>query len=206
MDTVLSLNYKPPNPKIESLAGINDHVFILHDILTDYECDAIIDIAEGTGFKIAGFYTDDKGEAAYVDADKRRSMRCILDSAEFAERLWKRIEHGILKQLPGGLVAKRINERLRILKYTEGDYFIMHRDGNYTTPDMSEISQYTILIYLNDDYQGGFTTYYDAQTKPGVAVMPRKGMVVLQHQKCLHRVPPLISGTKYAIRTEVMYG
>jgi prolyl 4-hydroxylase len=205
MDSVLNPNYTVPTTKLEMLEGIRDHVFILDNILTEYECDEIIDIAENTGFKIAGIYTDENGETL-VDTTKRRSLRCILDSAEFADRLWKRIQHGIFQKLPGGLVAKRLNDHLRILKYTAGDSFVMHRDGTYVTPDMTESSQYTVLIYLNTDYEGGFTTYYNAAESAGVPVIPKKGSVVIQHQKCLHGVPPLISGTKYALRTEVMYG
>jgi prolyl 4-hydroxylase len=206
MDTALSLKYKPQSQKATPLAGISDHVFILEDTLSEYECDTIISVAEDAGFKIAGIYTDESGENTIIDTSKRRSMRCILDSAEFADRLWRRIQHGVIQKLPMGLVAKRLNERLRILKYTQGDSFVMHRDGNYMTPDGKEISQYTVLIYLNDGYEGGYTTYYNSATEPGVPVIPKKGSVVIQHQSCLHSVPPLISGTKYALRTEVMYG
>ena len=204
MDTVLSPTYIPPNQTIECLAGINDHIFILHTILRETECDAIIDLAENTGFKIAGIYTDADGETI-IDTNKRRSMRCILDSAEFSKLLWKRIQHGSIHRFPNGLVAKRLNEHLRILKYTEGDSFAIHKDGNYLTPDMSEISQYTVLVYLNDDYEGGFTTYYNTAEEAGIPIIPKKGSVVIQHQKCLHNVPSLISGIKYALRTEIMY-
>jgi prolyl 4-hydroxylase len=206
MDTVLQREYKVPNPVLECLRGIHDHVFILHDVLTEAECDAIIFEAEDAGFKIAGVYTDESGENTLVDTDKRRSKRCILDSAGFADRLWRRIQHGIVQRLPMGLVAKRLNERLRILKYAPGDMFVKHRDGNYMTPDGKEISQYTVLVYLNDGYEGGYTTYYNTADGPGVPVIPKKGSVVIQHQSCLHSVPPLVSGIKYALRTEVMYG
>jgi predicted 2-oxoglutarate/Fe(II)-dependent dioxygenase YbiX len=205
MDTILSKTYKPES-KIQFIEGIHDHVFLLENILTDHECDEIIFASEDAGFKIAGIYTDESDDKTIVDTNKRRSQRCILDSAEFANRLWGRIQHAVIPRLPMGLVAKRLNERLRILKYTPGDMFVMHRDGNYMTPNMSEISQYTVLVYLNDEYEGGFTTYYNSAGEAGVPVIPKKGSVVIQHQSCLHCVPPLISGIKYAMRTEVMYG
>lgn len=206
MDNVLQKDYKGSNSTIEYLSGIYDHVFILENVLTETECDEIIFEAEDAGFKIAGFYTDDAGEATYIDTEKRRSKRCILDSAGFADRLWKRIQHAVIPRLPVGLVAKRLNEHLRILKYAPGDTFVMHRDGNYMTPDGKEISQYTVLVYLNDNYEGGYTTYYNSPDGIGVPVIPKRGSVIIQHQSCLHSVPPLISGIKYALRTEVMYG
>lgn len=205
MDTALRKSYTlSSNPRF--LSGIHDHVFVLENVLTEDECNEIIDIAEDTGFKIAGLYTDDSGETTYVDTEKRQSKRCILDSDEFANRLWKRIQHAIVPKLPAGLVAKRLNERLRILKYTPGDRFVTHRDGTYLTPDGRELSQYTVLIYLNDDYEGGYTTYFNSPDGPGIPILPKTGSVVIQHQSCLHSVPPLVSGTKYALRTEVMYG
>jgi hypothetical protein len=79
MDSVLQKDYKGPTPTIEYLSGIHDHVFVLHDVLTEAECDEIIFEAEDAGFKIAGFYTDEASEATYVDTEKRRSKRCSLE-------------------------------------------------------------------------------------------------------------------------------
>lgn len=205
MDNVLDYMYKNDNQTITHLAGINDHVFILDGVLTEHECDEIIKLSEHSGFKVAGLYTDEEGDTV-VDTSTRQSMRCVFNSVNFACTLWNRIQHAIIKRLPIGLVAKRLNDCLRILKYKEGDFFAMHRDGRYMPPDMSEVSQYTVLIYLNDNYDGGFTTYYNSPNDVGVPIIPKKGSVVIQHQGCLHSVPPLISGTKYVLRAEVMYG
>lgn len=65
-----------------------------------------------------------------------------------SNRLWKeKLEEG------GGVepVAKlsRLNERLRFLRYGEGQFFQPHYDGQYWTPDKKEVSYYTLQIYLN---------------------------------------------------------
>jgi hypothetical protein len=46
-------------------------------------------------------------------------------------------------------VLTRLNERLRFLKYTPGQFFKPHYDGCYFTEDKSEASYMTLQIYLN---------------------------------------------------------
>lgn len=46
-------------------------------------------------------------------------------------------------------VLTRLNERLRFLKYTPGQFFKPHFDGCYYTDDKSEASYMTLQIYLN---------------------------------------------------------
>ena len=63
----------------------------------------------------------------------------------------------------------------------------------------------TILIYLNDNYIGARTcTNKDKKTIIG-EIEPKPGLVYMTVQDILHSVPNLISGTKCAIRTELMY-
>ena len=197
----------PPVP----LAGISGFVQCLEGVVTPRECHAIVAAAEASGFDRAGFYTDSSTGAPVVVESIRKSQRCIMDSAPFAAALWARIRHAVPSRLPNGLYARRLNERLRILKYLPGDEFKPHRDGSYGTPDGTEIGQLTVLLYLNDGYVGGHTTYFNAPEDVGhperaVPVTPAAGAVVIQDQALFHAVPPLQTGVKYALRTEVMYG
>ena len=51
-----------------------------------------------------------------------------------------------------------INPRFRFLKYNNGDYFTKHTDEHYKN-DKNEISLITVLIYPNNDYEGGNTKF-----------------------------------------------
>jgi hypothetical protein len=64
----------------------------------------------------------------------------------------------------------RLNERLRFLKYMFGMYFRDHCDGNYVTPDGSEVSFLTVRIYLNGD--GGVQQITDDDGEATTASMP----------------------------------
>ena len=64
----------------------------------------------------------------------------------------------------------------------------------------------TILIYLNDDYQGANTKFFsDSYDKIGLSLKPTNGMVCIMQQNIEHEVPKIERGIKYVIRTELMY-
>lgn len=116
----------------------------------------------------------------------------------------------------------RLNERLRFLKYTKGMYFRPHGDGSYVTPDGSEISFLTVHIYLNGSairdvtdeqdledseksLRGGATRFfgyghneYDVNPQTGACL-------IFQHRSLLHSGEEVEQGTKYTIRTDIMY-
>ena len=77
-----------------------------------------------------------------------------------------------------------------------------------------QLSRLTFLIYLNDDFDGGHTTFLiPAAEEEGVLnafpVSPvRGGVLVFPHGTCaapLHEGSPVLSRCKYVVRTEVEY-
>ncbi|KAJ5826119.1 hypothetical protein N7474_003257 [Penicillium riverlandense] len=125
----------------------------------------------------------------------------------------------------------RLNERLRFLRYEGGEYFRPHWDAKYRAPD-GDISYYTIHLYLNGEGDqdvdellkaqekgesnpaptgkllGGATSfmpsYEDAANQ--VRVFPRTGSVLIfQQNDLLHSGDPIFKGTKYTMRTDIMY-
>ena len=149
-----------------------------------------------------------------------------------------------------GLAGKRyifnlagLNGRLRFLKYVGGEYFRPHCDGKYRTPDGSEISFYTIQLYLSgegeegqdmkefaemqrkesegkdiapgsgkradqDKLLGGATSFMPAweRAEQAVRVWPKTGRVlVFQQNNLWHGGDSVYRGTKYTVRTDVMY-
>lgn len=185
--------------------GVHGFLYVLENVCSTAECDALIAAAETRGFETAGFYNDADGKPVVVESI-RKSQRVMIDMPEFAAMLFERVKHGLPARLNNGLTLKGLNERMRILKYLPGDEFKRHTDGNYMTPDGAQISQITLLLYLNSGYEGAHTTYYNHGEDVGISVHPKCGSVVLMDQRLIHEVPPLRSGIKYALRTDVMYG
>ena len=136
--------------------------------------------------------------------NKRKSERCLINDTSFADKLL----HRIIKFIPNkynNMILHSINYKLKFLKYCKGDYFTRHYDGNNISENGSK-SQISILIYLNNDYEGAYTTFFkDKEDFNGFIIKPSIGMVCLMDQKIEHEVNALINGNKYVIRTDLMY-
>jgi hypothetical protein len=205
---------RPNNLKFESLGlqfhGSSAFAGIIRNVFTRSECEQMIALTERLGYEEA-LVNVGYGRQMFMP-DIRKGWRCIVDSHMYAEELWQRVKSLIppLSDLPttqrraeAGWVISGLNERLRFLKYTPGDYFKPHQDGSYTTPDKTATSFYTLQLYLNDGFQGGATRFFcdnDVMTD----CVPEAGMVLLFEHRLMHEGSLLEAGDKYVIRTDVM--
>lgn len=165
----------------------------------------------------------------------RNSDRIIWDTQEIADRLWARIqtvpevkEKLTVYQQGRGPKASTwgfhcVNERLRFLKYGTGQFFNGHCDGEYRPPKGDDgtvfCTKFTIHLYLNDskneadpngpaaDLEGGATSFLselDDHTK--LDVDPKVGRVLIfQHRFLYHCGAEVEKGTKYTLRTDIVY-
>lgn len=246
----------PPIPEYKkSFAAVIDN------FMTEDECQELLGLAEQST-------EDGKWERAMINigngkqamaTDYRNCGRIIFDSPDIADRLLARLKPFFeswdmvtLQNKLGvtGLAGRknifnltRLNERLRFLKYIGGEYFRPHCDGNYRTPDGSEISFYTIQLYLSGEGEegqdlkefakrqknelkgkdiksedgkgadqgkllGGATSFMASWELPDQAVRfwPKTGRVlVFQQNNMWHGGDSVYGGTKYTVRTDVMY-
>lgn len=180
----------------------NYYVEIIDNVLTKEECDSLINKIEEKGFEDA--LINDGGHQRYVPY-VRNSKRCIIDDKEIANMIYSRIKN----KLPIVFNNKKligINERLRFLKYNEGEYFKGHFDGNYITPDNLQISQITLQLYLNENFEGGETTFINPYNDEDLGkYIPKTGSVLLFQHDMYHEGSTLLKGIKYAMRTDIMF-
>lgn len=212
----------------------NNYAVVLDNVLTPSECAAWLVAAENhadpAGWERAMINVGGGRQELY--ADVRNCGRIIWDDRELMARLWARIEPFVIEEI-GELKDKplvtgfgpkkrneiwkmtRLNERMRFLKYVGGEYFKAHEDGTYVTPDGKERSYYTLHLYLNEKnhenpLEGGATTFmfdwnYET-TSSRVDVEPKAGRVLLfQHRDMMHCGDDVRRGTKYTMRTDIMY-
>lgn len=183
---------------------------LLRNVLTPKECHAIIKRADSKGYHTPSVH----------DANSRD--RCIIDDAQLAERIYQNIlsklkDHPDLRRkvvnwkLRGKQYAVGCNERLRVLRYNPGCQFKPHFDGSYIRGNEAgswregETSEVTVLVYLNEGYEGGQTNFLDRRGTVGLGVEAQRGSVLLFEHMCNHEGAKLKQGHKYVLRTEVMY-
>lgn len=188
----------------------------LPQIFSAEECRSLIDATESLG------YGDALVNIGYgrqiLETEIRNSSRCMVDSTALACCIFDRISQWLPPTWRGRRL-EGLNERMRFLRYYPGQYFRPHMDGTYTRPydggsQSGDRSFLTLLLYLNDDYTGGATTFLvdkvDPNTQGGlklheVPVPPETGMVLVHQHDIMHESPTLEAGVKYVIRTDVMY-
>ena len=142
----------------------NSHSFTLDNLLIPEECEFYIQECEKVGFQTLS----NKFPAYY-----RVNDRVLTLSHEIADAIFSRIEplltrHDVIRIRPIGFGNEgswrpiRLNECIKIMKYSSGGHFTPHFDGPWV-PREDESSVYTVVIYLNTNYTGGQTKFIDEQ-------------------------------------------
>ena len=138
----------------------------------------------------------------------RNNDRMVFDDAELAGEMWARV-HSFLPTLDGQ-IACGVDSQLRIYRYSLGQQFKRHKDGAVTN-ESGQTSKLSYLIYLNDDCDGGSTTFRDYRDVNGTRekiefiVMPATGTALLFRHERWHEGTPVVTGAKYVLRTDVFY-
>lgn len=136
----------------------NRTCFALKGVLSPPECEALIADTESRGYEDALISTYG---GQVMDKTVRNSGRVMVDDEKTAKDWFGRIAPHLPPSIGrGGHVAEAgarklvgLNERLRYLRYSPGEYFAPHQDGSYRRPDGSESSLLTLMVYLNTSDQ-----------------------------------------------------
>jgi len=188
------MSQKTLNTSDIGITHIGAGIFTINNFLSPSECAALIADSEAIGYSEAVIATDDGDQ---LRKDVRNNDRILHDNQALANRLFERALPFLPAELDGWHPAG-CNERLRFYRYTPGQYFAWHQDGTFRR-SATEESFLTFILYLNDDYAGGATEF------AWETVRPVTGMVLVFPHRQRHRGAPVLSGTKYVLRTDVMY-
>lgn len=169
-------------------------IFLIHDFLSDAECQEHIGNSEKIGYSEAVISTDE-GEKIYKDA--RNNDRIVYDNPTLAVALFERALPFLPEDIRGWKPAG-FNERFRFYRYRDEQFFKLHLDGTFRR-DNREESALTFMMYLNDDFSGGETDFVWDK------VVPKKGMALVFPHRLNHQGTSVTSGVKYVLRTDVMY-
>jgi hypothetical protein len=181
------------------------NVGTIAEFLTPAECDEYIEFAEAKGFEEAPVSTT---RGMVMMKDVRNNERLMIDDVDRAQQLYRRLADHLAPRFDKKWHPIGLNERLRVYRYDVGQQFNWHLDGYFERPT-GERSFFTFMVYLNEDFEGGATSFRERQHDPAVSaeyrVTPKKGMALLFHHPIEHRGDPVIDGRKYVLRTDVMY-
>ncbi|MBL4799929.1 MAG: 2OG-Fe(II) oxygenase [Oleispira sp.] len=181
--------------------------FQLLNVFSKKECQAFIDTTEALG------YLPDAPVSLARNIRHNDNVTWVVDETT-DQLIWQRCGH-----LFEGQKAVGINARFRFYRYKEGDFFKFHTDGAWpgsrvidqqlignAYPD--RYSEMTFLIYLSEDFDGGATRFrvnrndVDIRTPAGSVLCFPHGTHPLHR---VHSSVPITRGTKYIIRSDVLF-
>jgi len=168
----------------------------VENFFTSEECKGFIDFSEKEGYS-ESLIRSKEGEV--MNKEIRDNDRVIWDRPEVASQLWELVKD-LVPQDVDGFKPVGLNTRFRFYRYKDGQQFKPHIDGPYKI-DEDNKSKITMLIYLNDGFVGGNTTL----VLEGQEIEPKEGKLFLFEHKIMHCGRPVTEGTKYVLRTDVMY-
>ncbi|KAI3394830.1 hypothetical protein diail_2167 [Diaporthe ilicicola] len=203
---------------------------LLRDVLSPDECGRIVGAAEAIGFapdapvRPGG---DDEGENSVL----AHNFYWVADE-EFCRGIWARVGPFVPERV-GGRKVRGLNRRFRVYRYVPGAEYRAHIDGAWPPsgilPDdtyqydaspegAKQSSLFTFLIYLNDEFEAGETTFFLPAAREGALnaypVRPVQGSVAMfphgeAEGSLLHEGTGVRRGArpsaKYVIRTDVEY-
>lgn len=169
-------------------------IWTIENFLSQQECQGLIALSEERGYdeaqvNVSGIQTTLK--------TVRNNSRLFYEDKSLAQNYWQRLKP--FSPVVGGITPIGLNELFRFYKYTTTQRFKRHRDGSFIR-DNNECSKVTFLIYLNDDYKGGETWFKDT------TITPKTGMALCFYHELWHEGFEIKAGTKYALRSDIMYG
>lgn len=175
---------------------LHPDVFTLEAFLSSDECIKWVNKANQICFEEAMIQTGEGRQV--INKQVRNNERHLFFDEALAETLWNRLKPYFPDKI-GLYTPIGLNEMFRIYKYTQGQRFKMHKDGSYKRND-KEFSLYSLVIYLNANFIGGQTTF-----RKLCSVLPEEGKALLFYHPLKHEGKEIISGTKYVLRTDIMF-
>jgi hypothetical protein len=214
LDTEVAANIKRID--IDAVPG----AFQLLNVISRQECEHIVELTESLG------YLPDAAVSLPRSVRHNNSLTWVVDDTT-NDIIWHRCQSLMTDEqdIFRGKQALGLNGRYRFYRYQSGDYFSPHTDGAWpgskvierqlvTNAFSDRWSQLTFLLFLSDAYEGGHTEFHRRTGNTGeISVVsirtPIGGVLCFPHGlhplHCLHSSEAISSGTKYIIRSDVLF-
>lgn len=172
----------------------SEYIYSIENFWSVSKCNEFIQRSESIGYQEALIQTD-FGQKRLEQV--RNNQRVLFTDNDLAHEIWDELKPYCPATI-GNSEVVGLNELFRFYKYEKGQMFQKHRDQSFIRNER-ESSYYTLLIYLNDDFEGGATSFNLLE------LTPKKGTALVFLHNLEHEGKVLISGTKYVLRTDIMY-
>jgi hypothetical protein len=199
--------FDPEQMQFTKIDEIKDG-YIIYNGFSDEECQYLIKNIK---------YDQD---VVFTNSNKevyRKNLRTETDYPKLSEKIYNRIKHFLPQKYvieedvdefgtfsKGEWEPSYLNPKIRICKYLNEGFFKPHYDGCYVI-NQHERSFFTLMFYLNEDYEGGETSFLTKDDlKTIFSIKPKKGMMIFFPQDIYHEGKAVV-GEKYIFRTDIVF-
>ncbi|KAL7531601.1 hypothetical protein ACHAWF_003841 [Thalassiosira exigua] len=199
--------------------------FVIDNCFGAEECQHLIHLADklsrsGFQYVTEATHTDDDGVTHKVKLQEPNKHKLsVFEHPPTLDKLWHIMKPMILPHIQSFIEntqcgqALGLNPRMRVLRYDSSDNDVFEPHFDATTRVGSMTSLLTVLIYLNDGggehFDGGETCFMDSispkRIDTATKITPVTGRVVLFEHDLYHSSAPPKLGTKYVLRTDVLF-
>jgi hypothetical protein len=195
----------PPTSPLLLRAPREAALWLVEDVLSSDECARLIARARGVGWH------NDTTELRLplpratstapcrLEGEDRRPPFAELDDPRLALLLFHRLRAHLPTEHAGAQLAG-LRPGMRCVRYQSGEGTDLHEDAARLDTS-GAISRLTLLLYLNDNFEGGCTEFPELST----TIEPKQGRAVVFEHHALHRGMRVGAGEKYVLRSEVFY-
>ena len=180
-----------------ALAQQAPYIVVLRDVLSPQECQEHMDFVGRQELEPARVIHA-SGEEKYKP-ELRNHQLLVHENQGLADKLLERIR-ARAPELIEGARLDAINPSWRYFYYPQGAYFGPHTDIGWR--DEQRLTRMTLLIYLNDDFEGGQTRFH---VHPELVFRPSQGDALLFQHAIVHEGLAIEAGTKCVLRSELFY-
>jgi predicted 2-oxoglutarate/Fe(II)-dependent dioxygenase YbiX len=171
-----------------------DKIWTIKGFLSEWECKELILFSENMGYQEAEVSLS---SGAKMMKGLRNNYRVMTTDTALAAKFWEKLKAFCPASIDDSFQSG-LNEQFRFYKYESDQRFKRHIDGRFKRNEYEE-SRITFMIYLNDDFEGGETSFDE------VIIQPKTGNALCFIHELKHEGCPVKSGIKYALRSDVLY-
>jgi predicted 2-oxoglutarate/Fe(II)-dependent dioxygenase YbiX len=127
-------------------------------------------------YKIEKLFTEDEAFNIILKHDRACVNKALLNDGEYISKI---------RETNVKFLENNAHVNIQFAKYTKGDHFDWHKDYNQIQ---------TIVVLLNDDFEGG-----EFEVKDHKTIHLKTGDCVMIPSLVSHRVKPITKGVRYSL-------
>jgi len=190
-----------------------ERLYAMSHLLTEHDCQEIIDMLQFSEIELKSQQKLLTQRIPLVV--NRTSLRRKFVDLTLARRVYSFVSQFLPQQLEDGRLFAGVRSKMNFFRYSPGQFFKTHVDGGHRFRETGETAEYTFVIYLNSDFEGGSTRFcpvpewkndLTGALKPRQLLPSPGSCIVFRQRDMKHCGASLLSGCKYIIQGMVMYG